>query len=74
MTDNPDQHFSNVKLVNFDIIYSDIRKSQLEKLPEEYQTIHKNDFNRYDQKLKDKMLSAAYRSERKDVFLWERFR
>ena len=68
-TDNPDQHFSNVKFVNFDIIYNDIQKSQLEKPHEEYQTIHKNDFNGYDQKLKDKMLSAAYRSERKDVFL-----
>ena len=62
-TDNPDQYFSNVKLVNFDIIYNDIQKSQLQKLLEEYQTIHKYDFNGYDQKLRDKMLSAAYRSE-----------
>ena len=67
-TDNPYQYFSNVKLVNSDIIYSNIRKSQLQKPLEEYQTIHKNDFNGYDQKLKDEMLSAAYRSERKDVF------
>ena len=67
-TDNPDQYFSNVKLVNFGIIYNNIRKSQLQKPLEEYQTNHKNDFNGYKQKLKDKILSAAYRSERKDVF------
>ena len=66
---NPDQYFSNVKLVNFDIIYKDIRKSQLQKPFEEYQTIHKNDFKGYNQKLKDEMLTVAYRSERKDVFL-----
>ena len=69
MTDNPDQYFSNVKLVNFGIIYNNIRKSQLQKLLEEYQTNHKNDFNGYEQKLKDEILSVAYRSERKDVFL-----
>ena len=35
----------------------------------EDQALHKSDFNRYDQKRKGKMPSAAYRSERKDVFL-----
>ena len=65
VTDNLDQYFSNVKRVNFDIIYNDIRKSQLQKPLEEYQTIHKIDFNGYNQKFKDEMLSAAYRSERK---------
>ena len=34
-TDNPDQYFSNVKLVNFDIIYNDIHKRKLEKAIEE---------------------------------------
>ena len=69
MTDNSNQHFSNVKPFNFDIIYNDIQISQLQKLLEEYHTTHKNDFNRYDQKRKDEIVSAAYRPERKDVFL-----
>ena len=67
-TGNPDQYFSNVKLVNFGIIYNDMWKSQLQKPFVEDQALHKSDFNRYDQKRKGKMPSAAYRSERKDVF------
>ena len=63
-TDNPDQYFSDVKFVSFDII----RKTKLQKPLEDYQTINKNDFDGYDQKLKNEMLSAAHRSERKDIF------
>ena len=44
-TDNPDQYFSDVKFVSFDIIYNGIRKTKLQKPLEEYQTINKNDFN-----------------------------
>ena len=67
-TGNPNQYFSNVKFVNLDIIYHGIRKTKLQKPVEEYQTIYKNDFDGYDQKLKNEMLSVAYRSERKDIF------
>ena len=67
-TDNPDQYFSDVKFVSFDIIYNGIRKTKLQKPLEDYQTINKNDFDGYDQKLKNEMLSAAHRSERKDIF------
>ena len=67
-TENPGQYFSNVKFVNFDIIYNDISKTKLQKPLEEYQTINKNDFDGYNQKPKNEMLSAAYRSERKDIF------
>ena len=55
-TENPNQYFSNVKFVNFVIIYNEIRKTKLQKPLEEYQTINKNDFDRYDQKLKNEML------------------
>ena len=55
-TENPNQYFSNVKFVNFVIIYNDIRKTKLQKPLEEYQTINKNDFDGYDQKLKNEML------------------
>ena len=68
-TGNLVQYFSNVKFVNFDIIYNDICKMKLQKSLEEYRRINKNDFDRYDQKLKNEMLSAAYRSECKDIFL-----
>ena len=36
-TDNPDQYVSDVKFVNFDIIYNDIHKTVTNT--EEYQTI-----------------------------------
>ena len=52
-TANPNQYFSNVKFVNLDIIYHGIRKTKLQKPVEEYQTIYKNDFDGYDQKLKN---------------------
>ena len=68
VTGNPDQYLSDVKFINFNIIYSDIRKSQLQKPLDEYQTIHKNDFDGYNQKLKDEMVSAAHRSECTDIF------
>ena len=68
-TGNLVQYFSNVKFVNFDIIYNDICKMKLQKSLEEYRRINKNDFDRYDQKLKNEMLSAAYRSKCKDIFL-----
>ena len=66
--ENPDQYFSNVRFVNFNIIYNDICKTKLQKPLEEYRTINKNDFDGYNQKLKNEMLSAAYRSERKNIF------
>ena len=44
-TENPNQYFNNVKFVNFDIIYHDIRKTKLQNPLEEYQTINKNDFD-----------------------------
>ena len=72
-TENPNQYFSNVKFVNFDIIHHDIRKTKLQKPLEEYQTVNKNDFDGYNQKLKNEMSSAAHRSVRKDVFFWEGF-
>ena len=50
-TENPNQYFSNVKFVNFVIIYNDISKTKLQKPLEEYQTINKNDFDGYNQKL-----------------------
>ena len=72
-TENPNQYFSNVKFVNFDIIHHDIRKTKLQKPLEEYQTVNKNDFDGYNQKLKNEMPSAAHRSVRKDVVFWEGF-
>ena len=67
-TTNPNQYFSNVKFVNFDIIYNEIRKTKLQKPIDKYQTIYKKDFDVYDQKLKDGMIRSAHRSERTDTF------
>ena len=70
-TDNPDQYFSNVKLVNFDIIYNDIHKRKLEKAIEEDQTICNKDVNNYKPEVQNSMLSSAHRSERNDIFFTE---
>ena len=68
-TDSPGQYFNDMKFVNFDVIYNDIRKTKLQKPLEQYQTINKNDFDGYDQKLKNEMLGTAHRSKRKDILV-----
>ena len=67
-TDNPDQYFSNVKPVNFDIIYNDIHKRELEKAIEEYQTICSENFDNNEPKVKNNMLSSAHKSKSNDFF------
>ena len=57
-----------MKFINFNIIYNDIWKSQLQNLLGEHWTIHKNDFDRYAQQLKYEMVSAGHGSEHKNVF------
>ena len=66
-TDNPDQYFSNVKVVNFDIIYNDYKR-KLEKPIEEYQAIFNKDLDNYEPEVKNNMLSSAHRSEYADIF------
>ena len=66
-TDNPDQYFSNVKVVNFDIIYNDYKR-KLEKPIQEYQAIFNKDLDNYEPEVKNNMLSSAHRSEYTDIF------
>ena len=65
-TDNPDQYFSDV---NFDIIYNDIHKRELEKAIEEYQTNCSENFDNNEPEVKNNMLSSAHRSKSNDFFL-----
>ena len=44
---NCNEHFSNVGVVNFDIIHHQCRGKPLQNLAEHYKTISKSDFKNY---------------------------
>ena len=62
------KHFRKKKIVNFYIIY---KSNRGEKIPEgdlkKYQTVQNNRVKQYPQKDKDKLLFAAFRTDRKDL-------
>lgn len=64
-----DKHFREKKILNFDIIYKRIRD---EKVPESdlkrYQTVQDSRLKQYPQKNRDKFLSVAFRTDRKDLY------
>ena len=63
------EHFIEKKIVNSDTIYKFIRG---EKTPaddlKKYQTIQNSRVKQYPQKDKDKFLSPAFRTDRKDLY------
>ena len=62
---DPDKNFREKEIENFDIIYKSIRG---EKVPEKYETVQDNRVKQYSQEHKDKCLSAAFRTDRKDLY------
>ena len=62
---NPDKNFREKEIENFDIIYKSIRG---EKVPEKYETVQDSRVKQYSQKHRDKCLSAAFRTDRKDLY------
>ena len=68
---NPEYHFENSYITNFDLIHHECRGDKLEHDRKYYQTIYKNkideEIKRND--LRDCFISKAVDSERKDVFL-----
>ena len=69
VTDDPEHYFNHVKFINFDTIYNNICKSKLQKSIKDYKTINKEDFDGYDHRVKDNIISLAHRSERDNIFL-----
>lgn len=47
MSDQPDYHFRNKKVVNFDIIHTNVEEILYKKSYKEYQTVHNDNFKKY---------------------------
>ena len=67
--ENPDKHFEETKIVNFDIIYKSIR---VEKNPEQtikdYQTVKDERVTSYPKEDQNKFLSSAFSTDRKEFY------
>ena len=66
---DPDYHFQNCYVTNFDLIHNECRGDPLSNSREHYETIYKKKLNDEikSEDLRYRFLSAAIRSERKDV-------
>ena len=71
IVDDPDYHFQNSYIINFDLIHHECRGDELSHTREHYETIFKKNI-KYEinsDDLRYRFLSTAIRSERKDVFI-----
>ena len=71
IVDDPDYHFQNSYITNFDLIHHECRGDELSHSREHYETIFKKNINdeiKCDD-LRYHFLSSAIRSERKDVVI-----
>ena len=67
---NPNYHFTNSFITNFDIIHHECRGDKLEHTREYYETIYKESVDKeIEENKKTYFISEAIDSERKDVFL-----
>ena len=66
---DPDYHFRNCYVTNFDLIHHECRGDELLHSRDQYETIYKKKLNDEikSEDLKYRFLSAAIKSERKDV-------
>ena len=67
---NPNYHFKNSYVINFDIIHHECRGDKLEHSRKYYETIHKESVDKQiEENKKTNFISKAIECERKDVFL-----
>ena len=68
---NPDNHFENVFITNFDLIHNQCWGDKLTHDRKFYETLFKEKLNSEinDIEQKDRFVSAAINSERKDVYI-----
>ena len=65
-----DQHFQPVKIINFGIIHRECRGEEAPKdLLKHYQTFNDKSVSDYPTPEQDQILSSAFRTDRKDIFL-----
>ena len=69
IVDNPDYHFQNSYVTNFDLIHHQCRGDELSYSRKHYETIYKKNINDeiVTDNLRYRFLSSAIKSERKDV-------
>ena len=60
---DPDTHFKNIKIINFDIIRNQILGEPMRKPIETYQTVHDADLVKYTPDPKEKFVSSAMRNQ-----------
>ena len=68
---DPEYHFENTYVTNFDLIHHQCRGDKLKGNKKDYETISKQKVNEEIKKsnIKDNFISSAINSERRDVFL-----
>ena len=64
---NMDGYFKNTQVINFDIIHHVCRSDKLQNPKKFYKTIRNNDFNNYEQHIRDNAFSSAIKSERNNI-------
>ena len=64
-----DKHFKEAKIINFDVIYREIRgKVVPPDLLKFYQTVNEKTISQYLSSEKDNIRSSAFRTDRKDIY------
>ena len=68
VVENPKKHFDNVYVTNFDLIHHKSRGDRLQYSEKFYKTIYTDQLKKMNSYQKSEFVSAAIRSERKDVY------
>ena len=64
-----DKYFREAKIINFDIIQRECRGEEVPKdLLQYYQTVRDKSVSEYPASDQDKIVSSAFRTDRKDIF------
>ena len=73
--DDPEYHFKNCYIINFDLIHNECRGDELSNTRKDYETIFMKKINEEIETddLRYRFISNAIKSERKDVFLQQDF-
>ena len=70
IVNDPDYHFENSYITNFDLIHNECRGDELSHSKKYYETIYKKNINEeIDSDCRYRFISSAIRSERKDVII-----
>ena len=66
---NKKEYFQHAKIVNFDIIYNECKRTPLQNSIKYYQTINQDDLDCAKQEDKEEFINEAIKSKRDDLFI-----